>query len=463
MVMIPLAYVLIQHIFFSPQMKKGYTFGTTNLAAGGKPLYISGKLVVGSHFTLTNLTGTVLAEGEVKLDKRDPAHASPNKGVLAIPAAVNNVHALLTVRRLSFLPFLSAALPKDQQAVDIGDVSAPALPQVTKLADGVYKVGATVEIGIKGFTAPGTVMVDQIAKPPLTWTAGNVTIRVPQGPPGKQFALALLPAGSSQTIPAGSITIAPAAPVKVVKNDKGGSAGTAKTGGGGAGGGPAKTGGGAASTAKTATGVKPTGGTGKPVPILPVTKPSIVKTTAPPTIAHGNSQTAYEALLADDLAGAQKHAQNSDAFGQAILAYVYARQGNAGAAEPLIAATSGSSDLRTKAMALTAQGASQEAANPGNAVQSYESAAAADPGLVVAYAAKAALLYKNSPTPAELKTADQAIKDGLGQAKTPDEKAAIYYTLAKVYAGTNRQSSARKAYALAHGFRPSLARPAGLP
>jgi len=167
--------------------------------------------------------------------------------------------------------------------------------------------------------------------------------------------------------------------------------------------------------------------------------------------------------LADDLAGAQRHAQNSDAFGQAILAYIYAKQRNMGAAEPLIAITAGSSDPRTKAMALTARGATQEATSPSLAVQSYESAVAADPGFVVAYTAKAALLDKNGATTAELKAADQALRDGLGQAKTPDEKAAIYYTQAKIYAATNRGPRARIMYAKAHDLRPSLVRPAGLP
>ncbi len=467
MVMVPLAYVLIQHLFFSPQMKKGYTFGTTNLAAGGKPLYISGKLVVGSHFTLTNPTGTVLAEGDVKLDKRDPAHASPNKGVIAIPATVTNVHALLTVRRVPFLPFLSAALPKDQQAIDIGDVSAPAVPQVTKLADGVYKVGAVVEIGIKGFAAPGTVMVDQIAKPPLTWTVDSVTIRVPQGPPGKQFALALQPIGSSQAVPAGSITIAPAVPIRVANNGAGGGGtGGAKTGGGGAaksGIGEAKAGSTKAGAVKTASGGKAGGSIGKAAAGSPPAPTPPANIVALPTVFHGNSQAAYTALLADDLAGALRHAQNSDAFGQAISAYVYARQGNTGAAEPLIAATSGSSDPRTKAMALAAQGATQEAASPGLAVQSYDAAVAADPGLVVAYTAKAILLDKNGSTEAEKNSSGLALNSGMKQAKTPDEKAAILYTQSKIYAATNRGPSARRLYNAALTLKPNLPRPAGLP
>ena len=468
MVMVPLAYVAIQHIFFSPQMKKGYTFGTTGLAAGGKPLYISGKLVVGSHFTLTNLTGTVLAEGEIKLDKRDVAHPNPNKGVIAIPSEVNNVRALLTVRRLSFLPFLSAALPKDQQPVEIGDVSAPALPQVTTLADGVYKVGATVEIGIKGFPVPGTLLIDGAAKKPLGWTSDHVTVRVPQGAPNKVFIFALQPLGSASAVQAGSITIAPAIVPPPLENandntgsggarggntaekrgDKGGSSDKKKADMGGV-------------TTEKDTGSTASGAPGK----LPLTyQPPPIQ---PPPIhtppIHGNSQTAYEALLADDFAGAQRHAQNSDAFGQAISAYVYAKQRNTGAAEPLIAIAAGSSDPRTKAMALTAQGATQEAASPSLAVQSYESAVATDPGFVVAYTAKAALLDKNGATAAQLKAADQAIRDGMGQAKTPAEKAAIYYTQAKIYAATSRVPRARMMYAKAQHLRPSLARPAGLP
>ena len=236
MIMVPLAYVAIQHLFFTPQMKKGYTFGTTNLAEGGKPLYVSGKLVVGSHYTLTDQAGTVLDDGTVKLDTRNKAHPDPSKGMIAIPKRVNNVRAILTVQRFSFLPLLSAILPKDKQLVEIGTITGPVVASIPEPLDGQFKPGQEVPLKVVGFNGAGTVLIDGVARKAVGWAQDHVTIRVPDGAPGKQFVVALMPEGASQAIPAGSITIATPPPVVTAgAGGKAGSGGAAAGGGGGGG------------------------------------------------------------------------------------------------------------------------------------------------------------------------------------------------------------------------------------
>ena len=225
-IMVSLAYVAIQATLFKPHLNKAYTFDTRNLASGGKPLYISGKLIVGSHYTLSDhTTGDVLDEGEIKLDKSNPLRPDPNKGIIAIPVKLDHRRVILAVQRVSFLPFLSSLL-SDKMDIDIGSQPPPPPPpQVTKLADGDYKAGETVNIGIKGFDAPGTLLIDDVAKPFIYWKPDYVTVRVPPGSPGSVFKLKLQPVGSSQVIEAGSVTIAkppPTPPVKVTKKPDGG-------------------------------------------------------------------------------------------------------------------------------------------------------------------------------------------------------------------------------------------------
>ena len=106
-------------------------------------------------------------------------------------------------------------------------VIAAAVPTVLEPLDGQFKPGQSVVVRVKGFNGAGTVLLDGIAHKAVGWTQDHVTIRVPSGPPGRQFVVALIPQGASQAIPAGSITIASSSPAK-----QGGGAGSKAAGGG---------------------------------------------------------------------------------------------------------------------------------------------------------------------------------------------------------------------------------------
>ena len=106
-------------------------------------------------------------------------------------------------------------------------VIAAAAPTVLEPLDGQFKPGQEITVRVIGFNGAGTVLLDGIARKAVGWTQDHVTIRVPDGPPGRQFVVALIPQGAFQAIPAGSITLA--SPPLVEQSIGGGG----KAGGGG--------------------------------------------------------------------------------------------------------------------------------------------------------------------------------------------------------------------------------------
>ena len=91
---------------------------------------------------------------------------------------------------------------------DPAPVIAAAAPSVPEPLGGQFKPGQKVVVTVRGFDGAGTVLLDGVAHKAVGWASDHVTIRVPDGPPGKTFVVALLPQGASQAIPAGSITLA---------------------------------------------------------------------------------------------------------------------------------------------------------------------------------------------------------------------------------------------------------------
>ena len=133
----------------------------------------------------------------------------------------------------SILPSFMA-VASDIDNFQIGDVHVAAVPTVTEPLDGQFKPGQEIPVKISGFGGNGTVLLDGVAHKAVGWTQDHVTIRVPDGAPGKQFVVALMPEGASQAIPAGSITIASS---QSASSTPGGSSSASGTGGKPSGGG----------------------------------------------------------------------------------------------------------------------------------------------------------------------------------------------------------------------------------
>ena len=471
LLLVPATYLAIQNLFFKVKID------TLNLPVAGKKLFVTGPGVLGSRVIISGKRGS--EEVEPYAEDGKPDGLASNKCFITLPARLDHVAGKITVQRAGgIFSFLSFALPSDVKNIQIGTPLVPMTPEVVQPADGSYPPGKTFQVGIKGFSETGQVLLNQVRVVPVGWAADHVTIKVPEsGKPNQQFVVALMTADSSKVLPAGSVTVTSPAVVGGLTSGggSGGSSNGAKPpvsgGGGGGGAKPPTAGGGGGAKPPTAGG----GGAKPPlvakvvllVPAHTHNPPNIYRPSVrPPVITppRGNSQAAYTALLTGDLNSARLKAANSDAFGQAIEAYADIRQNNPAPAAPLIAAVLASSDPQVKAMALVAQGASQETANRDAAKQSYDQAITTDPGLLFAYLIKAEFLYNSNPTTDERKEADLALKTAFKQSATNSgQKAAVYYTTAKIYAATNRTPAAMVNYQKGRALMPSLPKPPGLP
>ncbi|MDQ2688546.1 MAG: hypothetical protein M3Y28_11845, partial [Armatimonadota bacterium] len=407
---------------------------TLSEPVAGKKLVITGPAVIGTRVIITGKKGNEpIGPHDLGIAKAVMDNLATNRASVMVPKDLDGVTGKITVKRVAFLPYLPA-LPTDSKNIQIGNPMQVAVAKVTRLADGAYKPGQPFTIGVSGFSAPGTVLLNGGARQ-AKWASDQVTISTPGGTPGQSYVVQLKsPEGAP--LDAGTITIATPPPPVVAMNTGGGS----NAGGGGTpgGGGGAKSGGG--SSPKT-NGGGGGGGTKPPVkpPHHPVVKPPkphpvkpqvihvprpnapVVRPVVRPVATPGS---AYPAVLTGDWSAA---ASSTDASpeGLALKGYALVKAGNVEAAEPLISRaltlTKGQSG-RAAALALAASGAfAQAKGNNTQAVAAFQQAGNADESCALAYLAFADYAHANGKDD----TARKLLQGALNAVQTPEEKAAI--------------------------------------
>lgn len=433
--------VILVHMsaWFFENLFRSVKIDTLSEPVAGKKLVITGPAVIGTRVFITG------KKGNEQIEPRDLGVAKPvadnlatNRAFVMVPKDLDGVTGKITVKRVAFLPYIPA-LPTDSKNIQIGNRVQVATAKVTRLADGAFAPGRAFTVGVSGFSAPGTVLLNGGAHQ-ATWASDHVTISTPQGTPGQQYVVQLkTPDGAA--LDAGTITIAELN--RVAENPGGG--GTAHPGGGGGGpvtpggggkhhgggGGPGKGGGSAGG-----------GHGGRPVPPEPPAPPKpppgpkpIVQVPRPhgpvvrpvqgvPIPRPAPTVSPYSAVLAgswDAAAGAN----DGSPAGLALKGYALVKKGDTDAAGPVISQALKLTDGqpgRARALALVAQGALADAlGNKAQAVSSFQQAGGADDTCGLAYLAFADYAHGNGKDD----TARKLLQGALAAVQTPEEKAVI--------------------------------------